>query len=124
MVFNCVTREHSLESHGLQGDQTSQSWGKSTLTILWKADTEAEVSILWPPDTKSQLTGKDPASCWERLKAGGEGADSEWDGCLESLTQLTWIWTKSWREWRTGKSHIFQSMGSQRVRHDLVTEQQ
>ena len=25
--------------------------------------------------------------CWERLKAGGEGDDRGWDGCMASLTQ-------------------------------------
>ena len=34
--------------------------------------TDAEAPILWPPDVKSWLTGKD--WCWERLRAGGEGA--------------------------------------------------
>ena len=30
--------------------------------------------------------------CWERLKAGGEGGDRGWDGCMASLTQWMWIW--------------------------------
>ena len=33
--------------------------------------------------------------CWERLKAGGEGDDREWDGWMESLTQRTWVWVNS-----------------------------
>ena len=31
-------------------------------------------------------------------------------------------WQSSWRWWRTGKPGMLQSMGSQRVRHDWVTE--
>ena len=27
--------------------------------------------------------------CWEKLKAGGEGDDPGWDGCMASLTRLT-----------------------------------
>ena len=40
------------------------------------------------------------------------------------LTQWTWVWASSRRLWRTGKSGVLQSMGSPRVRHDWVTEQQ
>ena len=29
-----------------------------------------------------------------------------------------------WRWWRIGKPGVLQSMGSQRIRHDLATEQQ
>ena len=28
--------------------------------------------------------------CWERLRAGGEGDDREWDGWIASPTQWTW----------------------------------
>ena len=39
-------------------------------------------------------------------------------------TQRTWVWASSGRWWRTGKPIVLQFMGSQRVRHDLETEQQ
>ena len=61
--------------------------------------------------------------CWERLKAKGEEGSRGWDGWMVSLTQWTWIWANSGRRWRTRKPGMLQSMGSQRVRHDLVTEQ-
>ena len=38
-----------------------------------------------------------------------------------SLAQWTWVWANSGRWWRTGKPGVLQSMGSQRVRHDLAT---
>ena len=47
-----------------------------------------------------------------------------WDGRMASLTQWTWVWANSTRPWKTGKPGVLQSMGFQRVRHDLVTEQQ
>ena len=56
--------------------------------------------------------------CWERLKAGGEGDDRGGDSWMASPTQWTWGWASSRRWWRTGKSGVLQSMGSQRVRHD------
>ena len=61
--------------------------------------------------------------CWERLRAGGEGVTG-WDGWMASLTQWTWVWASSGRWRRTGKPGRLQSMGSQRVRHDLATEWQ
>ena len=33
-----------------------------------------------------------------------------------------WVWASSRRWWRTGKPGVLKSMGSQRVRHDWVTE--
>ena len=41
---------------------------------------------------------------------------------MASLTQRTWIWVNSRNWWWTGKPGVLQSMGSQRVRHDWVTE--
>ena len=38
-------------------------------------------------------------------------------------SSLTWIWANAGRWWRTEESGVLQSMGSQGVRHDLVTEQ-
>ena len=38
--------------------------------------------------------------------------------------QWTWIWANSERQWRTEEPGMLQSMGSQRVGHDLVTERQ
>ena len=59
---------------------------------------------------------------WERLKAGGEGDDREWDGRMASPTQWTWVWVNSGNWWWTGRPGVLQSMGSQRVRHDWATE--
>ena len=40
------------------------------------------------------------------------------------LTQRAWIWANSGIEWQTGKPGMLQSMGSQKVRHDLASELQ
>ena len=46
-------------------------------------------------------------------------------GWLEaSLTQWTWFWANSGKWWGTGKSGVLQSMGSQSIGHDWVTEVQ
>ena len=60
--------------------------------------------------------------CCERLKVGGEEDDRGWDGWVASLTQRTWVWVSSESWWWTGKPDVLQSMGSQRIRHDWVTE--
>ena len=55
------------------------------------------------------------------LRARGKGGNRGWDGWMASLTQWTWVCKNSGWWWRTGKSGMLQSMGSQRVGHDLVT---
>ena len=69
----------------------NQSW-----IFIGKTDTEAEAPILWPPDTKNWFTWKRPW-CWERLRAGREGGNRGWDGCMASMTQWTWVWVNSGR---------------------------
>ena len=47
--------------------------------------------------------------CWERSKAGREGANRGWDGWMASLTQWVQVNSGSW--WSTGRPGILQSMG-------------
>ena len=60
--------------------------------------------------------------CWERLKVWGEGDDRGWDGWMKSQTQWMWVWVNSGSWWWTGRPGMLQSMGSQRVGQDWVTE--
>ena len=85
--------------------------------FIGRTDAEAETPILWPPDVKNWLIGKDP----EKLKAG-EGDDRGWDGWMASPIQWTWVWVNSGSWWWTGKPGLLQSIGSQSIRHDWVTE--
>ena len=62
------------------------------------------------------------AGWWERLRAGGEGDERGWDGWMASLTQWSWVWVDSGSWWWTGRPGVLRFMGSQRVRHDWVTE--
>ena len=41
--------------------------------------------------------------CWERLRAGEEAGNREWDVWMASLTQWMWVWANSGRECMTGK---------------------
>ena len=84
---------------------------EAILNIHWK-----DWCWSWNPNTLSTWC-KGPSHwkrpwCWERLTAG-EGDDREWDGWMASLTQWTWVWTDSGRQWKTGKPGMLQSMESQ-----------
>ena len=59
---------------------------------------------------------------WERLGAGGERDNRGWDGWMASRTQCIWVWVNSESWWWTGRPGVLWFMGSQRVRHDWVTE--
>ena len=56
------------------------------------------------------------------LMLGGEGDDRGWDGWMALPTQWTWVWVNSGSWWWTGRPGMLQSMGSQRVGHNWVTE--
>ena len=43
-------------------------------------------------------------------------------GWMASLTPWTWVWVSSGSWWWTGKPAVLQSLGSQRVGHEWVTE--
>ena len=81
------------------------SWNTNILATWWE-----------------ELTPWQRPWCWERLKAGGEGDDREWDGWMASPTWWTWVWASSGSWCWTGKPGMLQSMGSQRVRHNWATE--
>ena len=121
MLLNCSIGKDSWESLGLQGDPTSPSYRRSVLGVHWK-----DWCWSWNSNTLAtwceELTHLKRPWRWERLKAEGKGNDRGWDGWMASLTQWTWVWVNS-RNWhRTGRPGMLQSMGSQRVGHDWVTE--
>ena len=69
-----------------------------------------------------ELTHFKRPRCWEILKTGGKGDNRGWDGWMASLTQWTWVWVNSGIWWWIGNPGVLQSMGSQRVGHNWVTE--
>ena len=122
MLLNCGVGEDSWESLGQKGDSTSPSKGKKSWIFTGRTDAEAKTPILWSPDSKSWLISKDPdaGKDWGQEDKGTTG----WQGWMASLIQWTWVWAGFRRWWRTGKPGMLRSMGSQRVRHNWVTEQQ
>ena len=69
-----------------------------------------------------ELTHLKRSGCWETLKAGREGDDRGWDGWMVSPTRCTWVWANSRIWWWTGRPGVLQSIASQRVGKDWVTE--
>ena len=95
--------------------------GNESWIFIGRTEAEAAAPILWPSDVKNWLTGKDP-DARKRLKAGGKHDGREWDGWMASPTGRTWVWAISGSWWWTGKPGVLQSMGSQSIGHDWVTE--
>ena len=58
----------------------------------------------------------------EKIKGTRRRGQQRMSGWMVSPTQWTWVWTSSRSWWWTGKPGVLQSVGSQRVRHDCVSE--
>ena len=100
--------------------------GNQAWTFIGRTDAEAEVPILQPPDEKNWLTGKDrdAGKGWRQGRRGisGEGDNPGWDDWMASPTWWTGVWASFGSWWWTGKPGVLQSMGSQRVGQNGVTE--
>ena len=70
--------------------------------------------------TRRVLIGKDPDAGrdWGQEEKGMTG----WNGWMASPTPWTWVWVNSGSWWWTERPGMLWFMGSQRVRHDWVTE--
>ena len=100
--FQCMTKPTTIKK--IKKKDWCWNWGSNTLATWCE-----------------ELTHWKKPWCWKRLKAG-EGGDRGWDGQMASPTWWTWAWVSSGSWWWTGKPGMLQSMGSQRVGHDRVTE--
>ena len=93
----------------------NQSW-----ICIRRTDAEAKTPILCPPDAKNWLIWKDPDA----------GKDWRWEKGIKEDEMVGWhhrfnghwVWVNSRSWYWTGKPGTLQSMGSQRVGHDWVTE--
>ena len=112
------TLESPLDSKEIQPvhPKGNQSW-----IFIGRTHAEVETPILWPPDVKNWLIGKDPAAGKDWRREGKGIIEDEMVG-MASPTQWTWVWVSSGSWWWTGKPGVLQSMGSQRVGHNWVTE--
>ena len=99
-------------SGNLENSTGNQSW-----IFIGRTDAEAETPILG-----YLMTHWNRPWFSEGLGVGREGDDREWDGWMASLTRWTWVWVNSGSWWWTGRPGLLGFMGSQRVRHDWVTQ--
>ena len=83
-----------------------------------------KLQYLWLPDAKSWLVWKDPDAGKDQGQEVKGATEDEVVGWHHQLNGHEWVWANSGRQWRTGKTGMLQSMGSQIVRHDWATEQQ
>ena len=120
--FPIVVLEKTLESPLNSKELKSVNpKGNQHWAFIGKTNAEAEAPTLWPPDVKSQLIGKVPYL--EKIE-GRKRDNRRQDSRMASSTEWTWVWANSRRWWKTGQPGMLKSMGSQRVGHDWVTEQQ
>ena len=93
--------------------------GDQFWVFIGRIDVEAETPILWPPDVKNWLFWKHPDAGkdwrWEE-KGTTEDNMVGWHHQLNAYD----ISSENW--WWTGRPGMLQSMGSQRVGQDWVTE--
>ena len=122
MILNCGVGEDSWESLGQLGDRTSPSWRKSLLNNHWK-----DWCWSWNSNTLANSCNE-PDSLEKILMPGKTDGRKkrEWQRMrwLDGITDWTWVWANSRSWWWTGWPGMLHSMGSQRVRHNLVSEQQ
>ena len=89
--------------------------GNQPWIFISRTDAGADTPVLWPSDAKSWLTGKDPNA---RKNWGQEKKSMRrLDGIMDSMDM-------SLSKWKTGKPSMLQSVGSQRVGHNWLNEQQ
>ena len=112
------THESPLDCKEIQPvhPKVNQSW-----IFFGRTNAETETPILWLPDAKKLIHWKRPWF-WKRLKVGGEGDNRGSDGWMASPTWRIWVSASFGSWWLMGQPGVVPSMGSQRVRHDWVTD--
>ena len=98
-ILKEISPEYSLE--GLMLKLKLQYFGH----LMWRTDSFEKTLMLG----KIQGTRR-------------KGKNGGWDDWMALLTQWTWIWVSSGTWWWTERPGVLQSMGSQRVGHNLATE--
>ena len=112
------TLEDPLDCKEIQSVHPKGNWSR---IFIGRTDAEAETPILWPPDAKNWLIGKDP------------DAGKDWRQEEKGMTKDEMVGWHHWInghefEWAPGVGdgqeawRAVQSMGSQRVRYEWMTE--
>ena len=107
----------SILKHNPVNPKGNQSW-----LFTGRTDAEAETPTNTLATWCKKLTHLKRLRCWERLKAGGEGADRGWDGWMASPTRWTWVEQAPGVGDGQGRLACCSPWGCKRVRHDWATE--
>ena len=94
--------------------------GNEPWIFIGRTDTEAEAPIFWPPDAKADSLEK------TQMLGKIEGRRRGWRRMiqLDIITDLMDMnLSKLWEIVKDREACMLQCLGSQRVRHDLATEQ-
>ena len=120
--FWTVVLEKTLESPlDCKEIQPVHPKGNQSWIFIGRTDAEAETPALWPPDVRNWLIWKNPEAGKDWVpEEKGDKTEMRW--LDESLIQWIRVWINSGIWGWTGKPGMLQSMGSQRVKHDWVTE--
>ena len=122
MLLNCGVREDSWESLDCKEIKPVNPKGNQSWIFTGKTDIEAEAPILWPPDAQHGLIGKNPDSWkdwWQKEKGMTEDEIIGWHHQLSDMNL-----SKIQEMVKDREACMLQSMESQRVRHNWVTELQ
>ena len=97
--------------------------GNQPWMFIGRTNAEAEAPVHWPPDVKSWLVGKDPSAGkdWRQEEKGV--TEDQMVGWHHQLNGYEFEQTLGDSKGQ-GSLAVPQSLGSQRVGHDLVTEHQ
>ena len=100
--------------------QPVHSKGNQSWVFIERSDVEAETPYFGRLMQRTDSFEKTLMLGWmESVRRRG---DRGWDGWMASLIQWRWVWVNSGSWWWTGRPGVLQSMRSQRVGHDWVTE--
>ena len=116
-VSDAIETSHPLLSHSPPAFNLSlYSWGNCIFGGVCMLSCVRLFAIPWTAARQAPLfMGFSRQKYW---------SDRGWNRWMSSPTQWTWVWASSGRWWRTGRPGVLQSMGSQRVRQNWITEQQ
>ena len=123
--FRTVMLQRLLRVFWAARDQTSWSWRKSTFKFKYSfKGLMLKLKLQYFGHLMQRASSLEKTLIPGNTEGKGEEGGRGWDDYIASPTQCTWIRVNPGRWWRAGEPGVLQSMGSQKVRHNLRTEQQ